>query len=166
MLFKLIQSCDPSAFFLGLSTEPEEMGRLFEKAGISQGDYLMVSAPYPKVPEMLAAGDIGLLIREANIVNEYACPTKFAEYLAAGLHVVATPAVRDMADLLRKEPVGTLIDDLGNTAVIKDALKNAVIQAKSVEARMTSSMGAAKRHFDWEIYVPRIKKWYFQLLQN
>lgn len=42
------------------------------------------------VPSHLAAADFGLLFRKENIINTVSCPTKFGEYLACGLPVLAT----------------------------------------------------------------------------
>jgi glycosyltransferase involved in cell wall biosynthesis len=58
------------------------------------------------VPEYLAAGDLGLLLRDPHPVNRVASPVKFAEYLAAGLPVLVSPGVGDAAAIVERERVG------------------------------------------------------------
>ncbi len=61
------------------------------------------------VPATLAACDYGILIREESITNEVASPTKFAEYLSAGLPVLASAGIGDYSDFIRTHHCGTIL---------------------------------------------------------
>ena len=58
----------------------------------------------------LSAADFGLLLRENNIVNNVASPTKFAEYLMAGLPVIISNGIGDFSYFVRFKNVGICID--------------------------------------------------------
>jgi hypothetical protein len=56
--------------------------------------------PSGEVPAALAASSLGFLLRDDNIVNQVACPTKLIEYLTAGVvPIVSSPAIGDALSL-------------------------------------------------------------------
>ncbi|MBK8582816.1 MAG: hypothetical protein IPL86_13645 [Flavobacteriales bacterium] len=61
------------------------------------------------VPALLAACDHGLLVREDSITNRVASPTKFAEYLLAGLPVLISPHIGDYGGFVLRECAGTCV---------------------------------------------------------
>ncbi len=65
--------------------------------------------PHHEVRQMLAAGDYGLLLREARTTNRVAAPTKFAEYLAAGLPVLISEGIGDYTEFVQKHGCGHVI---------------------------------------------------------
>lgn len=62
-----------------------------------------------EVGGLLAACDLGLLIREDTITNRVASPTKFAEYLAAGLPVVISPHIGDFSAYVSANDLGVVL---------------------------------------------------------
>jgi len=62
----------------------------------------------------LSICDYGLLIREDSITNRVAAPTKFAEYLLAGLSVIISENVGDYSDFVEENNSGYVIDDSEN----------------------------------------------------
>ena len=75
-------------------------------AGFSAADYAVVAADPADVPKYLAAADVGLLLRRPSASRIAASPTKFAEYLAAGLPIVATAGVGDLDEHIEQHRVG------------------------------------------------------------
>jgi glycosyltransferase involved in cell wall biosynthesis len=65
--------------------------------------------PHRRVRAMLQDCDIGLLLREDRITNRVASPTKFAEYLSAGLAVAISDHVGDFSDLVQRERLGQVL---------------------------------------------------------
>lgn len=63
------------------------------------------------VQSHLLAGDYGIMMREQSITNKVASPTKFAEYLMAGLPVLCSPHIGDYADFVKEHNCGFLVDD-------------------------------------------------------
>lgn len=62
-----------------------------------------------EVNEILRMCDYGLLIRENTVTNQVASPTKFAEYLAAGLKVIISENIGDFSNLVVKFNLGIVI---------------------------------------------------------
>ncbi len=79
----------------------------------SQGYIRVIEAAYHEVNSYLNAADAGFLLREKNLLNEGASPTKFAEYCLTGLAVIMENTVKDAFDMART--LGNLIEltDLG-----------------------------------------------------
>lgn len=61
-----------------------------------------------RVPSLLATCDHALLVREPTLTNRVASPTKFAEYLAAGLPVIISPGIGDFSGLVERQGLGTV----------------------------------------------------------
>lgn len=65
------------------------------------------------VHKYLCVCDYGILLREKSVTNSVAAPTKFAEYLIAGLSVVISPDLGDYSDFVLKHQCGHLIAEEG-----------------------------------------------------
>jgi hypothetical protein len=74
----------------------------------SQGYIRVIEAAYHEVNSYLNAADAGFLLREKNLLNEGASPTKFAEYCLTGLAVIMENTVKDAFDMART--LGNLIE--------------------------------------------------------
>jgi hypothetical protein len=62
--------------------------------------------PPDRVSRYLYLADYGFLIRRDTVTNRVSAPTKFAEYLAAGLKIVISPWIGDYSDLVERENLG------------------------------------------------------------
>lgn len=67
------------------------------------------SAPPEDIPALLFEGDIGLCLIASSFSKTASAPTRFAEYLAAGMPVVVTPGVGDLPSIVTEERVGTVL---------------------------------------------------------
>ncbi|MBI4820036.1 MAG: glycosyltransferase [Deltaproteobacteria bacterium] len=109
-VFKIIRQVDRTAHFLAVTTQPDTMRRRLHQAGLSDQSMTVVSVPHEEVGNYLAAGDVGLLLRESRFFNEVASPVKFAEYLAAGMPVILTEGIGDYSEMVSREDLGLVID--------------------------------------------------------
>lgn len=118
------------------------------------------SAPRPEVPRVLAAGDVGFMLRDARVMNATASPVKFAEYLAAGLAVVTSPGVGDLSRLVTERQLGALVDasrlDEG-TAAVRQLL--AALRRDRVQYRRRA-LALANERYDWAAHLPTFQKMY------
>ncbi len=64
---------------------------------------------HEKVRSELLSGDYGILYREATTTNKVAAPTKFAEYLSAGLKVIISDELGDYSNFVREHDCGSVI---------------------------------------------------------
>lgn len=67
--------------------------------------------------QSLLAGDAAFLLREDILINNVACPTKFAEYLLAGLPVIVTPNIGDIELYMHTYRLGLIM----NPGIITDS---------------------------------------------
>jgi len=149
---------DPQVVFLGLTPGVDTLKHLLLNAGVSPSNFRVMEVAFDEINDYLVCGDIGLLLREDNPVNRYACPTKFAEYLAAGLHVLATSAIWDIRDIIKNNHVGTLISLTDSELDRKAGLKNALHQID--QNQKEKCVQTSKTLLDWELYIPKMKTVY------
>lgn len=75
--------------------------------------------PHEQVRRYLMACDIGILLREDSLTNRVASPTKFAEYISAGLPVLISPFLGDLSDLVRERGLGLVVAEDGSVPRIE-----------------------------------------------
>lgn len=102
-LLGTILSSQPLVKVLFLSREDENITAL---AARFPGRVLRHWVDATDVPALLAICDHGLLVREDSITNRVASPTKFAEYLLAGLPVIITEHIGDYSGFVQREHAG------------------------------------------------------------
>src|SRR5690606_12687918 len=105
-IFRAIAASEPRAHILAVTTQPDVMRRELAAAQIDDRQASVLSVPPPDVSQYLAAGDLGLLLRDDTVVNRVASPVKFGEYLAAGLPVIISEGVGDYSDAVRRHRLG------------------------------------------------------------
>ena len=66
-------------------------------------------AAHKDIQKILSACDYGILIREKSVTNKVASPTKFAEYLSAGLKVLISEEIGDYSDFVRINNCGIVM---------------------------------------------------------
>ena len=67
---------------------------------------------------MLWETELGFLIRRPDIVNETSFPTKFGEYVAAGVPVISSDVGWEVADIIRSTGCGLVVDWAGDPQVV------------------------------------------------
>jgi glycosyltransferase involved in cell wall biosynthesis len=93
-----------------------------ERAGFGAGDYRVMRADPQDVPRLLEAADVALSILRPSIARVATSPTKFAEYLAAGLPVLSGAGVGDMDAHIAEARVGVVLRSFDRPAYV-DALR-------------------------------------------
>lgn len=101
-----------------------------------------------EVPQMLAACDYGILIRENTVTNQVAAPTKFAEYLHSGLKVLISEHIGDYTDFVRTHKCGAVVPQQP-------------IEASPVKQEEKQRMRElAQAHFAKNVFTPQYKQLY------
>ncbi len=72
-----------------------------------------------EVQKVLAACDYGILFRENSVTNQVASPTKFAEYLSAGLPVIISENLGDYSDFTKTHHCGMVISAHDDINLVK-----------------------------------------------
>ena len=94
----------PQARVLLVTGERAKAEGLLAAAGIAKGLSAVLSPRADGVVDTLLAADAGVVLRRPALANALAFPTKFAEYLAAGLEVVVSDAVPAVASRVAANP--------------------------------------------------------------
>lgn len=161
---EIARGVDPAVFALVLTqSPPDEMTRLLRRAGLGEGDYRVLRAAPAEIPAWLSASDLGIsLIRTAGS-KVASSPTKFAEYLAAGLPIVSTAGIGDVDDLIRREGIGVVVES-NDDAVLRDAFERGRRLALDSGTRARCRR-VAWREFDLEsVGIARYRRLYESLL--
>ena len=119
-LFAVIRMAQPNAHFLFLTAAVDEARQAFAQRGWPDDNYTIMTVSHREIKNYIPLGDLGMLLREDNLVNRVASPVKFGEYVACGLPVCITPWVGDFSDLVAQRQVGLVInpdDESLNSAV-------------------------------------------------
>lgn len=88
-----------------LSRQEENISKLESEF---PGQILRKWVNHEEVPGVLAACDMGILIREQSVTNRVAAPTKFAEYLSAGLPVIISENIGDYSAFVKTNNCGII----------------------------------------------------------
>lgn len=116
---------ETAAFFAALARENERsflrvltqsdaapLALALERLGVPRTHWEAGRVPPSEVPTLLAGADVGLSFILPSPSKRASSPTKVAEYLAAGLPVVANAGIGDCDALLASNRVGVLVEDL------------------------------------------------------
>lgn len=98
---------------------------------------------HQEVTAILSACDYGILIREQSITNQVASPTKFAEYLSAGLPVIISANLGDYSDFVETHHCGIMLNDKV-TSINKPALKDKERMKELVNQHFTKEANNAQ----------------------
>jgi glycosyltransferase involved in cell wall biosynthesis len=93
-----------------------EMSAALEERGFSRDDFRVLPVEPDEVPLYLRASDVALAIIRPSYARRSASPTKFAEYLAAGLPVIITAGVGDVDTHIAESRGGALLHSLDDAA--------------------------------------------------
>ena len=76
------------------------------QVNLPESVYTLAEVNHENVPLELSKADIAIMIRKDDPVNAVSSPTKFGEYLAAGLPVIMTDSIGDYSKLVEKNDLG------------------------------------------------------------
>lgn len=94
---------------------------------------------HDQVQTALQYADYGILIREQTITNKVASPTKFAEYLSAGLQILISPELGDYSTFVKQQNCGQLIENNNNITLQKTTASQRQHNMKLVEQYFTKA---------------------------
>lgn len=121
-----------------------------------QSKIICKTVPHDEVRNYISASDIGFLLRKRSLTNIVSSPTKFAEYLACGIPVIATEFAGISGNIIESDKVGLIInlDDLNVPRLnefINEVMKNDLYWSERCR-------NSAENNFDQKIYKERIKE--------
>lgn len=118
---------------------------LVEELGLGRRVHVFPSVPYPKLTGTASGADVGLIVRDTQILNnKISLPNRIFDYMASGLPV-CSPDIPDITRILRERDMGVVVaaaDPAGWAAAIRAALAR--------KAEMRANALAAARVLTWE----------------
>ena len=108
-IYKHVEERFPNVFFKVLSKDIEAAKRIIERYGIK--NYSIYNVPQDKMDEELSSCKFGFIVREDNIINNVATPTKLGTYVGNGVIPIFTPAIRSFYDMSKKYKYLCCIND-------------------------------------------------------
>lgn len=115
--FAVARSIDESAFLLVVTqSAPRLIAEPLARAGVSETDFHVAYVPPDRLPAYLEASDIAMCMAKPGYSKLAMSPTKFAEYLASGLPVIASRGIGDLDGLIENEGIGVLLDGFTSAA--------------------------------------------------
>jgi glycosyltransferase involved in cell wall biosynthesis len=109
-LFAALLNREPEARFVIANRNDHEVIRsALGRNAVPSCSVQLVSARYAQIPDIIGRMDAGVCFVRPQFSKISSAPTKFAEYLACGVPVVATEGVGDMAGIIRKGRVGLVV---------------------------------------------------------
>lgn len=162
-LFAAMREVHPDVFLLILTQSDHAMilPRL-ESHGFSSSDMAIMKVPSDDIPRYLSAADVAVSFIKPSYSKQASSPTKNAEYLAAGIPVIANTNVGDVDGLILENGVGVLVDSFDREAYLKvlydvDRLGNVSEQCRKI----------ARERFDLgSVGGSRYRRLYRKLLQR
>ncbi|HEX7830402.1 MAG TPA: glycosyltransferase [Thermoanaerobaculia bacterium] len=119
-LLAVAREQDSRVYALVLTLGPAaEMAAELERVGFGANDYRVMSADPQDVPRFLGAADVSLSILRSSIARITSSPTKFAEYLAAGLPVISGAGTGDLDEEIEKARVGVVLRGFDRAAYLE-----------------------------------------------
>lgn len=154
-LFASLAKRREDLFWLILSWGDHELFRRnLIPLGVEPQRFSIKSLRHTEVHDHLLAADAGLLLREDHVLNRVSSPTKFAEYLAAGVPVITTPYVGDVSGAVVQEDVGCVVDLplSANVDSLMDFLDGVQQRREAFTGRC---LDLVERDWTWESCVPQ-----------
>ncbi|MDP6580117.1 MAG: glycosyltransferase [Vicinamibacterales bacterium] len=148
----------PDSSLLLLTRHQDEAREALQRSSLPADRVTLASVAPEDVPQWLARGDVGLAFYKPGIARRGTCPTKMAEYLAAGLPVVVNEAVGDSEEIIAGNEVGVVPESFSDEVFATTLDRLAELRAdpelpvrcRSVaEAHFSLPLGVARY---WNIY--------------
>ncbi len=155
-----------SAFALILTqSNPDLIIPKLREIGFTDKDFLLKKVSPSEVFEYLIAADAALSIVKKSYSSTSRSPTKVAEYLAAGLPIVANSGVGDLDNLIENENIGAILNGFSENDYSAALEKiDELLKDKNLGARCRA---AAFENFDLEtVGGEKYRRIYKKLLQN
>jgi glycosyltransferase involved in cell wall biosynthesis len=117
----------PQAFFLVLtySDLTEKIRSEINYDKLRNDDVLFLSISPEMMPVYLSLGNIGIIFRKQELLNQVSSPLKVGEYLAAGIPILLTRGIGDTENVLSNHDIGMFVEEF-STRAFDDASKRII----------------------------------------
>lgn len=117
--------------------------------GMGADDFTVSEADYGELPDFLVHCDAGLIFYKQSFSRLACSPVKLSEYLACGLPVIISSGVGDAERIIRKERIGSVVDEF-NDRCYRAALDELLEIKRNTPDLKEACCGVAKEYFSLE----------------
>jgi glycosyltransferase involved in cell wall biosynthesis len=150
-LFRAFRANRPTARYLFVTNNSRaEILARARPSAIGPSEIITVAGRRDEMPELIAAGDIGVSIIEPSFAAKASCPTKVGEMLAMGVPVIANSGVGDTAELIGESGAGAVLDRLDH-----ESLAAAIAKVEALGLTREQIRAVARRYLSLEDGVER-----------
>lgn len=164
ILFKAIKKELPQATLTILTKDRVKAQHLVEEAGIQ--NVTIKFCPLSELPEEMSKYKYGFLLRDDNIINNVATPTKFNTYLALGLIPIVSDVILDFKDQLEKLDISVLVDSMDDFTSTVDKIIALEKRHLTPEHIYSNYSRLFKRYYNPEYYKQQIGKQFLKYLTD
>lgn len=160
--FKALKQKKPNAIFLIVShTDRGFIEDILKGQGLlPEVDYLIFRARPDEVPAYLKKSDISLMIIKNVDCKIGSSPTKFGESLASGIPVIVNKGIGDTEDIIRRERIGIIIEDLDEDSY-KKAASETLALLDNKDGLKERCIETAKRYLSLDSGIERYAEIYY-----
>lgn len=155
--YKEMESRYDDTFLRIYTFDLDKAKRLVEAEGIK--NYSLERVPQEKVPEVLSQCKYGFIIRDNNVVNQVATPTKLCDYLGNGVIPIFTSTIRAYADIAKNFEHLYCFDDNDKQAVL-DAALSVRVDADALEKEYKAVMD---EYFNPEKFKEELSEFFYDI---
>lgn len=152
---------------LVISKDPKTARKMLEDVdGVKT---VIKNLEHHQVAEHLRVADLGFVLRENNLTNKVASPTKFGEYLACGVPALMTGAVEQMVKTQKTDSSIGLIINLKKADSENEVVKilKFMEDVKKNRDRITSNCRAgANKYYSWQKNIIKIRNLYEKIKEG
>jgi glycosyltransferase involved in cell wall biosynthesis len=144
----LLRRRRPDVAFLVLTqANASDLVAAARSEGFGERDVVVRKVTPGEMPSVLSAGDLGLSFIQPCFSKLGSSPTKVAEYLAAGLSVVANDQVGDQGDLASDADACVVVPSLDEASLEAGAARAAELMRRPEAERAAAARAVASRRF-------------------
>lgn len=123
--FRELTARVPNAAFLIYTPGPEIAAqRVQDLLGHIPGNVRIESVARDNLPDYISAADFGFVLREPEVLNAVASPTKAVEYLARGVRLICTEHAGSAVDYVKRFGAGMLVPLVPDAVDVDRAVAN------------------------------------------
>jgi len=160
--FLRLSSLRPGARLLILNRgEHDQIWEALRRGGVPDDVVELRATEHAEVPEQMARMHASAFFSKPVFSKLASAPTRLGEFLACGVPCLANGGVGDVADILRRERVGAVVDGFDDDAIergLRELL--ALVDEPGIAERCSD---VAKRRFSLQHGVARYAEIYHQL---
>ena len=154
---------NPSAFFKIITLDDiVKVKEMLDPSNELHGRFTIVSHSTEQMPEVIRNLDVSVMFFSSGLSKLGSSPTRLAEVLGSGLPVVVNDNVGDIADIVKKNNVGVIVEG-PNTYQMEKALNQLLILLNDSEL-ITRCRNTAKKLFSLEVGTEAYRKIYKSII--